>query len=128
MSLICVPLSLVPHVWKPYRALVDLALQRGNVGTEIEDVESWLFTGAAQLWLAPGGVAITQLTLCVDEKRCVLVAFTGNFARCVEHLADLERFAYGEGCSKMVILGRKGWRRRLSEYREPYIILEKGLR
>ena len=127
MSLICVPPSLVPHVWKLYRIPVELALQRGNVGTAIEDVESWLFAGLAQLWIARVGVAVTQLTGRGSDKLCTIVAFTGDFHRCVEHLASLEQFAEEEGCTKMVILGRKGWRRRLCDYREPYIVLEKEI-
>jgi len=60
-------------------------------------------------------------------RTCTLIAFAGDYAKCIEYLPTLEEFGRREGCSRFVILGRKGWKRRLADYREPYVVLEKEL-
>jgi hypothetical protein len=60
--LACVPPNRVPQVWKAVRGRIAHALERGGVGTQIEQVESDLLRELAQLWVAPGGVAVTQIT------------------------------------------------------------------
>ncbi len=117
------------EVWKAVRGQIAHALKRGNVGTEIATVERDLFGELAQLWLATDGVAITQITKSRhrDYHTCTLIAFAGDYAKCVEYLPTLEKFGKAEGCSRFVILGRRGWRRRLMGYKEPYIIMEKAL-
>jgi hypothetical protein len=127
--LACVPPSRVPEVWKAVRGRIAHALERGGVATQIEQIESDLLRELAQLWVAPGGVAVTQITRGSHRacRTCTLVAFAGNYTRCIEYLPALEQFGRNEGCSRFVILGRKGWRRRLAGYREPYVVLEKEL-
>ena len=121
------PPQSIAHIWPLVKDQIALALKRGNVGTSIDGVERDLANELAQLWLCSDGVAITQLTRHSGELRCILVAFTGNFTNCGRYLSDLEQFGRNEGCVSFVILGRKGWRRRLRGYKEPYIILEKAL-
>jgi hypothetical protein len=125
----CVPPDRVPEAWKAARGAIALALHKGNVGTEIAQVEADLFRELAQLWVAPGGVAVTQITKSRHRsyRTCTLIAFAGDYAKCIEYLPRLEAFGRNEGCSRFVILGRKGWKRRLADYREPYVILEKEI-
>jgi hypothetical protein len=125
----CVAPNHVPEVWKAVHGAIARALHRGNVGTEIEQVEADLFHSLAQLWVAPGGVAVTQITKSRHRsyRTCTLIAFVGDYARCIEYLPTLEEFCRREGCSRFVILGRKGWKRRLADYREPHVVLEKEL-
>jgi hypothetical protein len=127
--LACVPPSRVPQVWKAVHGRIAHALDRGGVGTQIEQVESDLLRELAQLWVAPGGVAVTQITKSRHRayRTCTLIVFAGDYASCVEYLPVLEQFGRNEGCSRFVILGRKGWKRRLADYREPYVVLEKEL-
>jgi hypothetical protein len=122
-----VPTGLVPGIWNQHRHSVALALDRGNVGTSIEAVERWLFSGEAQLWLTRHGVGVTQLTKQDGQMLCTLVAFTGDYPKCKQNLATLEQFAREVGCERFMVLGRKGWARRLPDYRSPYIVLEKSL-
>jgi len=125
----CVPPNRVPEVWKAVHRAIAHALDRGNVGTQIEQVERDLFNELAQLWVAPDGVGITQITKSRHRtyRTCTLIAFAGNYAKCIEYLPTLEEFGRNEGSSRFVILGRKGWKRRLADYREPYVVLEKEL-
>ena len=125
----CVPPCRVPEVWRATRDSIEWALARGNVGTAIETVERDLLAELAQLWVAPGGVAVTQITKSRHRsyRTCTLIAFAGNYAKCIEYLPTLEQFGRNEACSRFVILGRKGWKRRLADYREPYVVLEKEL-
>jgi hypothetical protein len=116
-------------VWKAVHGAIAHALRRGNVGSEIEQVERDLFNELAQLWVASSGVAVTQITKSRhrDYRTCTLIVFAGDYARCIEYLPTLEQFGRREGCSRFVILGRKGWKRRLADYRQPYVVLEKEL-
>ncbi len=125
----CVPPNRVPEVWKAVHGAIAHALRRGNVGTQIEQVEADLFRELAQLWVAPAGAAVTQIIKSVHGtyRTCTLIAFAGDYAKCIEYLPTLEEFGRNEGCSRFVILGRKGWKRRLADYREPYVVLEKEL-
>jgi hypothetical protein len=193
--LACVPPDRVPEVWKAVRGSIAHALERGNVGTGVGQVEADLFNELAQLWVAPGGVAVTQITGHLEasgsrlplpagerdgvrgigpsldvvgrnpltrsspsaridlspsgrgknrlgprmrlfplvgevtggRRTCTLIAFAGDYGKCVEYLPALEEFGRNEACSRFVILGRKGWKRRLADYCEPYVVLEKEL-
>src|SRR5437868_6003437 len=100
----CVPPDRVPEVWKAVRGRIAHALDRGNVGTDIDSVERDLLGNLAQLWLATDGVAVTQIT----PGTCTLVAFAGSYAKCAQYLPTLEAFGKAEGCSRFQILGRKG--------------------
>ena len=125
----CVPPDRVREVWKAVHGAIAHALRRGNVGTEIAQVEADLLRELAQLWVAPGGAAVTQITKSRHRsyRTCTLIAFAGDYAKCIEYLPTLEQFGRNEGCSRFVIAGRRGWKRRLAGYREPYLVLEKEL-
>ena len=120
--------------WPHAEEIIAAALRRGNGGTPLAEVRGDVLGGRALLWIAwsPAdevivGAAVTALVLQGDERRCELVAFAGDFARCRAFLPRLEQFAREEGCGAMRIIGRTGWRRRLTDYAEPFVVLEKRL-
>ena len=84
--------------------LVDVldALEQGQAVTEIIEYPS----GArkARIWLAAG-------------KRAELLSM----------LRDIEIWAKDERCTSVYIVGRRGWKRILKDYKEPHTMLEKFL-
>lgn len=120
--------------WPHVEELIAAALRRGNGGTSVAEVRDDVLAGRALLWLAwsPAdeaiiGTAVTALIVQGGQRRCELVAFAGDFARCCAFLPRLEQFARDEGCGAMRVIGRPGWRRRLGGYAEPFVVLEKRL-
>ena len=60
---------------------------------------------ACRIWLAAGGVELTERMLC-----------------------DIEAWAKGGNCYKIEIVGRRGWLRVLTDSHQPHTVLEKILR
>ena len=42
-------------------------------------------------------------------------------------IGTIEQFARAEGCARVRMQGRRGWRRVFKDYSEPFITLEKNL-
>jgi len=126
-SAICVDPQHVGKIWFRVRGLVAAALKRGSGETTIEEVEKELATGLMLLWLGMDGptiisAGVTQLT---TDGVCTLVAYGG---RREDHLMEtIESYARDEGCKKVRVIGREGWKRVLKQYRQPYIVLEKSI-
>lgn len=128
----CVAPADVEKWWPFVGERIAEALRRGGVGTPVDAVRRDLETGTALLWLAIEGtgivgVAVTALIAGHSGKRCELVAFAGDLARCRAMLPVIERYAKEEGCAMMRLMGRLGWRRVLEGYSEPFVTLEKRL-
>jgi hypothetical protein len=91
--------------------------------------------GRAQLWIVWDGneiiaAATTELIQMPSKKVCVLGSCAGRDLRKWDHfLADLEAFAKREGCDRLRIYGRPGWKRILARngYQAPWDVLEKAL-
>lgn len=123
---ICVDPQDVGKIWFRVRGMIVAALLRGSNETPIEEVERELACGLMLLWLGVDGpeivsAGITQLSGGV----CTLVAYGG---RREDHLMEtIENYARDEGCKKVRVIGREGWKRVLKQYRQPYIVLEKAI-
>lgn len=83
----------------------------------MEDVETMLADGMAQLWQCAEGAAITEIVQ-YPRRKWLTIWLTGGdmdalFSAC---LPDIEAFARIERCDKVVLGGRKGWKRALSTH------------
>lgn len=83
----------------------------------MEDVEQMLAVGMAQLWECDGGAAITEI-VSFPRERWLTIWLTGGdmdelFREC---LPDIEAFARVERCQRVVLGGRKGWKKALSPH------------
>ena len=131
-ELVCVDPARVPEVWPHVAPLIARAMRRGGLG-EVDDVRRGLAGGAALLWLAWDGerivaAAVTELACVRGEKLCTIVACGGaRFDRFGHLIGGLERYARAEGCARMRVCGRVGWRRRLPDYRLRAVIIDKQL-
>ena len=123
---LCVDPQDVGKVWFRVRGLILAALKRGTNETPIEEVECLLATGLMLLWLVMDGIEIVSAGVTqLSDGVCTLVAHGG---RREDHLMEtIENYARDEGCKKVRVIGREGWKRVLKEYRQPYIVLERTL-
>lgn len=131
-DLLCVDPAQVWQVWPHARDFIRRALARTGL-SEFAAVEAEVLSGLQLLWLASDGrrieaAATTQLTTVSGRKICVLVACGGeNRTRWLPLLEGIEDYARAEGCTRMQVIGRKGWQRVLRDYRARYVILQKEL-
>ena len=125
----CVDPQMVGRVWPRVDNYIRQAIIQGGVGTDFNEVVDDLVNERALLWIGFDrdanlivSAGVTQLT---TDKVCTLVAYGG---RREDHLLQtIEDYARAEGCTRMRVLGRKGWIRVLKNYHQPYVVLEKEL-
>jgi hypothetical protein len=98
------------------------------------DVRNDLVSASKQLWgWQEGdrilGVAITCITQTPRGPMCELCAAVGteSVTGQIEAIVDeIERWAKALGCTRLRLMGRRGWKRRF-KWRETGIVLEKDL-
>jgi len=77
----------------------------------------------AQLWRVDDCWAITEVFVSKRGKVCHIVALAGVFVQSI--MDEIEDWAKQIGCSMVHFTGRKGWARRLPDYQETAIVMEK---
>lgn len=129
VSLVCVEPDSLKEVWETVAPLIRASMKGALFG--FDQVEQELFSDRAQLWIVWDGEAIlcAGITQLYKKKRvCLLTACGGRDRGEWLHLAPgIEEFARAEGCTKMMVVGRKGWLRELKDYQLTQVILEKEL-
>lgn len=133
LSLICVSPLHLARMWPHVQPLLDPALAPDLADDDIETVRADLDAGRALLWIVWDGTlraAVTTKIVDTPNKRlCVITACGGRGVRdWVGLVAEIERYAAAECCDAVRLTGRRGWKRFLPHYQEPWICLEKGLR
>jgi hypothetical protein len=131
-KVLCVPPKETWRIWPR----VEAFLRGGQkAGGEYFDKVSTLIdlrTGHLLLWIAYQdqkilAAALTRL-IKGDDLVCQLVTIGGSGMRRWVHLrSEIESYARDEGCSRMRLYGRAGWKRVLADYQQTGIILEKRL-
>ena len=128
---ICVDPKQVDQVWPLVRSLLSEAARHGfsNFGL----IEADVLSGGSLLWLVWNGesiqaAAVTELIERDGAKECCIALCAGSkMSEWIDAYADIERFARDEECRTIRIIGRKGWERALSGYRQACVVLEKEL-
>ncbi len=78
--------------------------------------------------LSIAGVVVTKLEKTPKDVICVIVLCAGRHLLRWRHLiGTIEQFARAEGCARVRMQGRRGWRRIFKDYSEPFITLDKSL-
>ena len=125
---VCVDPKDVGKVWTRVDHFIREAIDATGE-SNFDDVVDDVLHGASLLWLVWDGrnivgAGITELAGDV----CTLLAFGGRISD-IGLIETIENFAQDEGCTKLRIMGRRGWTRVLAkrDYRECYAVLEKEL-
>jgi hypothetical protein len=74
------------------------------------------------------GIAVTEIRQTPKGPCCWVIGAAGTESRKGQIdaiIASIEAWAKGIGCSRVMLEGRRGWLRRLNNYRQVGIVLEK---
>jgi hypothetical protein len=132
MTPVCVPPAHVHRFWPHASALVKSAIVRGGL-SDFAAIERAVLSGEMFLWVAwdrhrIAAAVVTQLTGTGAAKTGTIVACAGRGLKRYEHLRSvLEDHFRSEGCSRVRVMGRPGWLRKLTDYSLKAIVLEKKL-
>ena len=123
-------------VWPYVVGLVE-GLPDDSAGSyTVDGIVDRLLEGTWQLWVVTRGsldttaaiVGTEVFTNMAGDKVCTLHFCKGTHAKQWTHLLEtIERAARAIGCVKIEMTARKGWAKRLPEYRMTHVILEKAL-
>lgn len=118
--------------WGAFRHHIE-RLERETGLVLASSIRADLASGHKQLWgwQEPGfiaGVAVTEIVQTPKGPCCWIYGAAGTETtkgQIDAIIASIEAWAKGIGCSRVMLQGRRGWLRRLSEYKQVGIILEK---
>ena len=122
-----------PALWAHVKPLIDSAAIRSGGRFMADDYFDAIFSQKQQLWLAWGGdeivaVCITEIINYPKKRVLNIPVLAGHqIERWVGFLRHIEAWAKSEGCRKIEMSGRKGWRKILDDWLETGVILEKDI-
>ena len=129
-DLVLIPPEHVAKVWKLGAEFIEAATREAEQSPEL--LKQLCEENKAQLWFAWSdcceAAAVTEIATTPQGVKCVITALGGrNSSRWFGYLDELEAWAKRQGCNGMRIYGRKGWARKLRDYRVTRLILDKEL-
>lgn len=94
-----------------------------------ESVVAAIEAGAAQLWCGERSTIVTEILDLPLKRVCRIWLAGGDMRELVdEMLPTLETWAADNGCARVEIIGRPGWKRVLTDYSEPkFTVLHKEI-
>lgn len=108
--------------------------ERSGGSVTPESLLAQVESGRWQLWVIDDGravaaVLITELMIQPSgRKTCAVVALTGSDSLSWLHLLDdLDAWARSEGCTHMQAMARRGWARRMPQWKMTHVMLERSL-
>jgi len=127
-----IPPKAVPQFWGLAHDYIAEAIAKVPSEYTEEMLLDACFTGNSQLWLVWSdecGCECAVITCVLAHCRTCIIQACGGRKR--EHwlgcLDDIERWAKSQGCQRMRLFGRRGWRRVLPDYRVTRVIMDKEL-
>lgn len=118
--------SQIDDVWQNVADFISKGLERGGDGDWVlDDVKTGLANRDMQLWVAHGdqgnivGAVVTQILNYPRFKSCLILSAGGaNVLEARQFVVQrIAEWAKNLGCTKMELLGRKGWERALPDWR-----------
>ena len=123
--------SQIEQRWHEIEPFVKRVLNKIDLYYTLEYIKESLLRAEMQLWTSLEGtqirsICITQIQIHPKYKFLEIVLHAGQLAS-VAHLNQLEQWGRSQGCTKVRLTGRRGWKRALPDYKETLIKLEKEL-
>jgi hypothetical protein len=116
----------VQGMWPVASAYIAGAARFGEYSEEL--LWGWCVGGDAQLWLAWSDHCEAAMVTRVNGEVCLIAALGGkNMDRWLHLLSDIEAWAKAQGCETIRAYARKGWARKLRDYKMSRVILDKVL-
>jgi hypothetical protein len=133
INLVCIPPTDVWKIWPGVSGLIDAGYAASDVPMP-NDILDQLRSGTMLLWLAVDeegqitAAMLTQLFEMRTGKMCKMMECGGDRLREWKHLrAEIEQYAKREGCDRVLVEGRPGWARVLTDYTTIAVVLEKRI-
>lgn len=129
MNVFCLGPEQIDSLWDLYSHHVYRMERLGFLGAD--ELRDELKLAKKQLWGIQDGAPI--LGICITRlcgKCCEIYAAAGTQTKrgqIIELYNHIEQWARDIGCTRMRVIGRKGWMRMLAGYSQAGIILEKEL-
>lgn len=127
-----IPALAVIHEWPRVAALVRSVLERSEGSYAEADVAMACMAGAWKLWTVENEGDV--LAICVSEivnfprkRKCQLRYLAGDWQAIEPHIPMIEDYARREGCQIIEGYARRGWARRMPDWSERQVILQKEL-
>lgn len=115
--------------WPVVEPLLAKATPYSFDGISTDLLKKWIEARDAQLWVTDGAAIVTKIVIYPHLKALQIVALGGSGMR--KWLPDVELTleAYGRfhGCSRLEVIGRKGWSRVLKNTRIAAITITRKL-
>ena len=127
-----VPALGVIHEWPRVGDLVRSALERGEGSYAEADVAMACMAGAWKLWLVENesgimAICITEIVNFPRQRKCVVRYLAGSMEAIEPHIQDIEDYARREGCKILEGYARKGWARRMPDWTQKNVVMQKEL-
>ena len=127
-----VPALAVIHEWPRVASLVRQALKRGEGSYGEADVAMACMSGAWKLWMVENGfnvtaICITQIIEFPRQRKCLLRYLAGTMEAIEPHIPVIEDYARREGCQVLEGYARKGWARRMPDWTQKNVVMQKDL-
>ena len=110
--------------------LINRALAKGSGTHDYESVAEDVLKGLSQLWVKNDSCMVTQIIDFPKKRRLHIFLGAGELQDIVNMIEEeLVPFAKANDCKEMSLVGRKGWKKVLSNtgWSEDYVSLYRGL-
>ena len=127
-----IPALAVIHEWPRVASLVRQALERGEGSYAEADVAMACMAGAWKLWMVENGfnvtaICITEIVNFPRQRKCLLRYLAGSMEAIEPHIPAIEDYARREGCQVLEGYARKGRARRMPDWTQRQVIMQKEL-
>lgn len=134
LQLLCIPPADVSKIWAgPVRDLIDAGFASADLPMPA-DIEEQLAAGTRLLWVVVAkeskivAAMLTQLFEMRSGRVCKMMECGGSrLHEWKSFRSEIERYAKAEGCVRVIVEGRPGWSRVLTDYRVMGVVLEKRI-
>ena len=118
---------------KRCRGWIENALAQNGKTHSFEDIVRELIEKRMQFWSGQNGCAITEIIKYPNDKEMNVFLYGGKIGSGIKQLemmkGSLFQFGRDNGCTKISITGRRGWKKVLDKhgFKNTFITMERAL-
>lgn len=105
------------------RKWIEAALEYSSGTHEFVDVVDGVLTGKMQLWPGERGCLVTEIVSYPRKKVLHIFLAGGKLDQLLDMYDAVSAFGQMNGCDRMTLAGRPGWRKVLPEWSRDFTVL-----
>lgn len=117
------PTSLSVDQWARCSKYIEDALEYAGGSHTLQDVMLAVSEGKAQFFPLDKSAIVTEIVDYPQKAMCRIWLAGGDLDELIDAEVALGAWAKTQGCDGMEIIGRRGWSRKLENYRESAVVL-----